>query len=123
MQPSPSEVRDVLVRALELLGPEGEHWTKGAFFRDARGVPCFGRSAVCRCADAALAAAAVQNGLVDAHPSAALALAEAWRPGPSSLLPRDRIICANDDPSTTFPHVRSAFQRAIASLSEPEGRG
>lgn len=108
---------DILQRALELLGPNGENWTKGYFAYDEYGMETMGYCDVAKCWCAAGAIQRVINESdYDATYMGVLSRAifgNDWKPFTGTCIGD-----WNDAPERTWPEVKAAFERAIALASE-----
>jgi hypothetical protein len=93
---------EVLRLALEKLGPNGEHWIKGAY---KRGETYCARGAVFYSVDEASSVTAPCGYLTRAVAASDLLPFENW----------------NDAPERTFPEVKAAFEKAISLAKAAEG--
>jgi hypothetical protein len=118
---------EALMKALELLGPNGENWTKGDIARDASGeVTQTTDEAVCYCGLGALLLVTQGHIKRFMHDSSAENVAN-WRKLTRHLSKQipdgsDDFVYAEwqDDPARTFPEVREVFQKAIAEATALE---
>jgi hypothetical protein len=99
---------EVLERALEKLGPNGEHWTQGSYHRDKNGKQCGPRDAEKHCAVGALWMIVHDAGLVA---NAIPYLTRAFTSEPTQL---------NDHEWTDFPVIRAGFLKAIELARKQE---
>lgn len=94
-----SETAQKLKAALELLGPNGEHWTQKAFARDVTGEQANSESkhATCWCLAGALSRVNLGYDRI------------------RRFLPTgyDNLVTFNDMPERTFADVKAVFEKAI----------
>jgi hypothetical protein len=105
---------EILIAGLELLGPEGEHWTQGAY----KSLNSFG---VCYCGVGCVQQAAFGNVYTASDPRNKAS--KYWDARKIIGQVQHEYISWQDDRSRTFPEVKEVFLIAIKMAQEAEQLG